>query len=407
MERFQGLLGIAVILGLVVLLSKHRRQIKWRTLGVGLALQVLFALLVLKWSFGFEALKWVAGVVTTIIHFTDEGSKFVFGSLFDTQKVGFVFAIQVLPVIIFLGAVIGALYYLRIIQLVVDVIGTLLQKLLGTSKLEGVWASTVIFLGQSEAPLLVAPYLRTMTTSQLFTCMTGGFAAVAGSTLVGYALLGAPLPYLLAAAVMNAPGSLLIAKGLWPETEEVTNDANVRDVKDTESSNIIDAMGRGAMSGGHIAVIVGCLLIAFVALIAMVSAFLGLIGGWVGQDNWSLEGLFGLLFAPVAWLIGTPWSEAMQIGNFIGQKTVLNEFVAFTNFGPLVQQGGLSPKAVLVGTFALAGFANFASIAIQIGAIGSLAPERRGEVAKLGMFALLAGTMTNLLNAAIVGIVAT
>lgn len=405
MDRFQGLLGVVVIIGLAIALSRHRRHIKWRTLAVGLTLQVAFALLVLKWSWGFEALKWVAGLVSTIIGYTDAGTEFVFGSL-TAEAAGFIFAVKVLPVIIFLGAVIGALYYLRVIQFVVDVIGSVLQKLLGTSKLEGVWASTVIFLGQSEAPLLVAPYLRTMTTSQLFTCMTGGFAAVAGSTLVGYALLGAPLPYLLAAAVMNAPGSLLIAKAMWPETEEVTNDADVRDVKDTESTNIIDAIGRGAMSGGHIAVIVGCLLIAFVALIAMVSAILGTVGGWIGQPNWSLEGLFGLIFAPVAWLIGTPWDEAMTIGNFIGQKTVLNEFVAYTNFGPLVEQGGLSPKAVLVGTFALAGFANFASIAIQIGAIGSLAPERRGEVARLGMFALLAGTMTNLLNAAIVGVVA-
>lgn len=373
MDRFQGLLGVAVILGLVVLLSKHRRHIKWRTLAVGLALQVAFAFLVLKWSWGFEALKAVSEGVTRVIHFTDEGTKFVFGSLFDTEKVGFVFAIQVLPVIIFLGAVIGALYYLRVVQFVVDIIGNVLQKLLGVSKLEGVWASTVIFLGQSEAPLLVAPYLKTMTTSQLFTCMTGGFAAVAGSTLVGYALLGAPLPYLLAAAVMNAPGCLLIGKALWPETEEVTNDANVRDVRDTESRNFIDALGRGAMAGGHIAVIVGCLLIAFVALIAMASAFLGMIGGWVGQPNWSLEGLFGLLFGPVAWLIGTPWAEASQIGNYIGQKTVLNEFVAYSNFGPVVPE--LSPKAVLVGTFALAGFANFASIAIQIGSIGALAPS--------------------------------
>ncbi len=406
MDRFQGVLGIIVILALVVLLSRHRRHIKWRTLAVGLVLQVAFAFLVLKWSWGFTALKWVSEQVTTVIHFTDEGTKFVFGPLFDTENIGFVFAIQVLPVIIFLGAVIGALYYLRVVQLVVDLLGSALQKLLGTSKLEGVWASTVIFLGQSEAPLLVAPYLRTMTTSQLFTCMTGGFAAVAGSTLVGYALLGAPLPYLLAAAVMNAPGCLLIGKALWPETEEVTNDANVRDVRDTESKNLIDALGRGAMAGGHIAVIVGCLLIAFVAIIAMLSAFLGMVGGWFGQPDWSLEGLFGLIFGPVAWLLGTPWSEAMTIGNFIGQKTVLNEFVAYSGFGPAVAAGELSPKAILVGTFALAGFANFSSIAIQIGSIGSLAPERRADVARLGLFALLGGTLTNLLNAAIVGVVA-
>ncbi|WP_226344235.1 NupC/NupG family nucleoside CNT transporter [Agilicoccus flavus] len=404
MERFQGLIGIAVILGLAIGLSKHRSRIKWRTLGVGLALQVAFALLVIKWEPGFAALKWVAERFTQAIGYTSKGTEFVFGSLLPAEGKGFVFALNVLPVIIFLGAIIGALYYLRVIQFVVDIIGTGLQKLLGTSKIEGVWASTVIFLGQSEAPLMIAPYIRTLTTAELFTCMTGGFAAVAGSTLIGYSLLGAPLPYLLAAAVMNAPGSLLIAKAMWPETETPTNDASVRDVRDTESRNLIDALGRGAMSGGQIAVIVGCLLIAFVALIAFLSAILGGIGGWFGQDNWSLEGLFGLVFAPVAWVLGTPWAEATTVGNFIGQKTVLNEFVGYTAFSQQVDS--LSPKALMISTFALAGFANFSSIAIQIGAFGGLCPERRGDVARLGLFALLAGTMTNLLNAAIVGVVA-
>ncbi|GMA39917.1 NupC/NupG family nucleoside CNT transporter [Mobilicoccus caccae] len=404
MDRFQGLLGIVLILGLAVALSKHRKHIKWRTLAVGLALQVAFALVVLKWEPGFKALQAVATAFTDAIKFTDRGTAFVFGDLLP-QNNGFVFALNVLPVIIFLGAIIGALYYLRVIQYVVDIVGTGLQKLLGTSKVEGVWASTVIFLGQSEAPLMIAPYIRTLTTAELFTCMTGGFAAVAGSTLIGYSLLGAPLPYLLAAAVMNAPGSILMAKAFYPETETPTNDASVRDVRDEESRNLIDALGRGAMNGGKIAVIVACLLIAFVALIALISSFLGWFGGLFGQEGWSLEALFGRIFAPVAWLIGTPWNEAMTVGNFIGQKTVLNEFVGFTAFSQEV--GNLSPKAVLISTFALAGFANLSSIAIQIGAFGGLCPERRGDVAKLGMLALLAGTLTNLLNAAIVGVVAT
>ncbi|WP_312721699.1 nucleoside transporter C-terminal domain-containing protein [Mobilicoccus sp.] len=404
MERFQGLLGIAAILGLAIAMSRHRSRINWRTLGVGLALQVLFALLVLKWEPGFRALEAVATAFTDAIHFADRGTEFVFGSLMPEEGKGFVFALNVLPVIIFLGAIIGALYYLRVIQFIVDIIGTALQKLLGTSKVEGIWASTVIFLGQSEAPLMIAPYIRTLTTAELFTCMTGGFAAVAGSTLIGYSLLGAPLPYLLAASIMNAPGSLLMAKAFFPETEVPTNDASVRDVRDTESRNLIDAIGRGAMSGGKIAVIVACLLIAFVALIAMGSALVGGIGSLFGQEGWSLEGLFGLVFAPIAWLIGTPWNEAMTVGNFIGQKTVLNEFVGFTAFSQEV--GTLSPKAVMISTFALAGFANLSSIAIQIGAFGGLCPERRGDVARLGLLALLAGTCTNLLNAAIVGVVA-
>ncbi len=341
--------------------------------------------------------------MTTAIHFADRGTEFVFGPLMS-EEIGFVFALSVLPVIIFLGAIIGVLYYLRVIQLFVDLLGGAISKLMGTSKVESVWASTVIFLGQSEAPLVVAPYLPRLTRSELFTCMTGGFASVAGSTLIGYSLLGAPLPYLLAAAVMNAPGSLIIAKAIMPETEQSDLDASVRDVRDEESANVIDALGRGALAGGKLAVIIGCLLIAFVALIAFASAVIGGIGGWFGQPNWSLEGLFGLLFAPVAWLIGVPWHEATQAGNYMGMKTVLNEFVAYTNFGPQVPH--LDPKTVLVTTFALAGFANFASIAIQIGSFGSLAPERRGQVARLGLLALLAGSLTNLLNASIVGVIA-
>lgn len=403
MERLQGLLGIILIFGVAIALSKHRRSINWRTLGVGLGLQVVFALLVLKWEPGFQALKATAGAVQKLIDFTGKGTSFVFGPLFPEGD-GFVFALNVLPVIIFLGALLGALYYLRVVQYFVDAVGTALKFILGTSKVESVWASTVIFLGQSEAPLVIKPYLPKLTKSELFTCMTGGFASVAGSTLIGYSLLGAPLEYLLAASVMNAPGSLIIAKAFWPETEESNLDASVRDVRDTESKNVIDALGAGAMNGGRIAVVVACLLIAFIATIAMLSAAIGGIGGWFGQEGWSLEGLFGLIFAPIAWLIGVPWDDAGLVGNFIGQKTILNEFVGYTAFGEKI--GELSQKSVMIATFALAGFANLSSIAIQIGAIGSLAPERRGEVAKNGPLALLAGLCVNLLNAAIVGVIA-
>lgn len=381
MERLQGLLGIVAILGLLILFSRARKQINWRTLGVGLALQVLLSLLVLKWSVGFNAMKSVSKGLQKLTDFTNEGTSFVFGSLFGTEN-SFVFALNVLPVIIFLGAIIGALYYFRVIQFFVDIVGGALKWLLGTSKVESVWASTVIFLGQSEAPLVIQPYLKKLTRSELFTCMTGGFASVAGSTLIGYSLLGAPLEYLLAASVMNAPGSILVAKAFMPETEKSTLDANVRNVRDTESKNVVDAIGRGAMSGGQIAVAVGCLLIAFIAMISMLSAILGGIGSLFGQEGWSLEGLFGLLFSPVAWLIGVPWSEAHLVGSFIGEKSIM------------------------ISTFALAGFANISSIAIQIGALGGLVPERRGEVAKLAPIALITGFATNMLNAAIVGVVA-
>lgn len=402
MERFQGIIGILAIFALIYAFSRARKHIRWRTLGVGLALQVAFALLVLKWDVGLQALIKVSEGVQKLSDFTNHGTSFVFGELFGMEEDSFIFALNVLPVIIVLGAIIAALYYLRVIQYIVHYVGTAINYLMGTSKVEGVYASTVIFLGQAEAPLVIAPpTCRSSRNRSFFTCMTGRFASVAGSTLLGYALLGAPLEFLLAASIMNAPGSLLVAKGLMPETKKSEVDATVKDVRDTESKNIIDAVGKGAMSGGKIAVTIGCLLIA---IIAMLSAMIGGIGGWFGQDNWSLEGTFGIVFGPLAWAIGVPWQDAMQVGSFIAEKTIINESVGFTSFSEVVDD--LDPKSVMLATFALAGFANLSSIAIQIGAIGGLAPERRADVAKMGPFALLGGFFTNMLNAAIVGIVA-
>ncbi|HOQ54461.1 MAG TPA: NupC/NupG family nucleoside CNT transporter [Micropruina sp.] len=406
MDRFQGVLGIVAILGLVVALSRFRTRINWRILGAGFALQVVTALLVLKWEPGFKALEALSAGVSTLIGYADEGTKFVFGALLDQDKIGFVFALSVLPVIIFIGALIGLLYYLRVIQWFIEIVGTAMKWVVGVSKIESVWATTVIFLGMSEAPLVIAPYLKKLTKSALFTCMVGGFASVAGSTLVGYSLLGAPLPYLIAASVMNAPASLVIAKGLWPETEESDLDGSVRDVKDTESANVIDALARGALSGGHLAVIVGCLLIAFIATIALANGLVSGVAGWFGHPEITFDKIFGWIFAPVAWLIGVPWNEAPTVGNLIGQKTVLNEFVAYSTLGPMVTANTLSSKSVVISTFALAGFANFGSIAIMIGSLGSLVPERRGEIARNGLFALLGGTLANLLNASIAGVVA-
>lgn len=405
MDRFQGLLGIAVIFGVIVLLSRHRTRIRWRILGAGFGLQIVTALLVLKWEPGNRALLAVSHGVESLVGFAAEGTTFVFGGLLNEDH-GFVFALSVLPIIIFLGAIIGALYFLRILQWFIEIVGSAMKFVIGTSKIESVWATTVVFLGMSEAPLVIAPYLKKLTRSALFTCMVGGFASVAGSTLVGYSLLGAPLPFLLAASVMNAPSSLVIAKGLWPETEESDLDGSVRKVKDTESANVIDALARGALSGGHLAVIVGCLLIAFISVIAMLNAGASGIGGWFGHPEITFDAIFGWIFSPIAWLIGVPWNEATTVGNLLGQKTVLNEFVAYSNFGPMVTDGALSDKSILVTSFALAGFSNFGSIAIMIGSLGSLVPERRGEIAQNGLFALLGGTMANLLNAAIVGVVA-
>ncbi|WP_210649995.1 nucleoside transporter C-terminal domain-containing protein [Nocardioides sp. SYSU D00065] len=416
MAGLRGLLGLALLLAVAVALSKHRRGISWRTVGVALALQVGFAALVLRWGPGNDALKWVSDRVATLIGYTDEGTSFVFGPLLGVAEEGeTIFALQVLPVIVFLGALIGLLYYLRVVQWATWLLGGALARLLGISKVESMYGATVIFLGQSEAPLMIAPYLRSLRRGQLFTIMTAGFAAAAGSTLVGYSLLGAPLEYLLAATVMNAPASLLMAKVMWPDSTpedgeldgatpiDAPEQVDVRAVRDEESTNLIDAVGRGAIAGGRIAVTVGGLLIAFVALIALADGILGGIGGWFGADDLTFGGVLGSALAPLAWLLGVPWSEAVQAGGWIGEKTVLNEFVAFANFGPEVD--ALSPVTVAVVTFALAGFANFASIAIQIGTLGSLLPERRGVVAQLGMRALLAGALANLANAAIAGVV--
>ena len=414
MSQFRGLLGLALLLAVAFALSKNRRGISWRTVVAALVLQAAFAALVLRWGPGRDALGWVSDRVQSLIGYADEGTAFVFGPLLGVgSRNSTIFALQVLPVIVFLGALIGLLFYLRVIQYATYVVGGAISWLLRVTKIEALFSTTVIFLGQSEAPLMIAPYLRGLSTAQLFTVMSSGFAAAAGSTLVGYSLLGAPLPYLLAATVMNAPAGLLMAKLLWPDsTPEPDQDASdagaddldVRTVRDEESANAIDAVGRGALAGGRIAVTVGALLIAFIALIAMANGILSQIGAWFGSSSLTFQQLVGWAFSPLAWLLGVPWSEAVQAGSYMGQKTVLNEFVAYAAFGPKV--GELSTITVVIVTFALAGFANFASIAIQIGTISSLQPDLRSKVARLGLRALLAGSLANLANAAIAGLIA-
>ncbi len=422
----RGLLGLAFLLAVAVAFSKGRRRISVRTVLAALAVQVAFAALVLRWPPGEDALSWASDRVATLIGYAQEGTAFVFGPLVEVgEKNDTIFALQVLPVIVFLGALIGLLFYLRVIQYATYLIGGAISRLLGVGKVESMYASTVIFLGQSEAPLMIAPYLRHLRACQVFTVMTSGFAAAAGSTLVGYSLLGAPLEYLLAATVMNAPAGLLMAKIIWPDGVDDTaaseepddpdhddesgapapaeRDLDVRAVHDEESANAIDAVGRGAMAGGRIAVTVGALLIAFVALIAFANGILGAIGGWFGRDDLTFEQVLGWALSPLAWLLGVPWDEADDAGAYIGEKTVLNEFVAYADFGPHVND--LSTITVVVVTFALAGFANFASIAIQIGTISSLRPALRPTLARLGLLALLAGSLANLANAAIAGVV--
>lgn len=396
-----GLAGIVVVLGIAFLLSSAKKSIKPRTILGGLAIQVLFAFIVLKWEVGREALLGLTNLVQSMISYANEGIAFVFGPLGDAENgVGFVFAFQVLVIIIFFSSLISVLYYLGIMQIIIKFIGGGLSKLLGTSKAESVSAAANIFVGQTEAPLVVRPFISKMTQSELFAVMTGGLASVAGSVLVGYALLGVPLEYLLAASFMAAPAGLIMAKMMMPETEEV-DDSNFEMEKDTNSVNVIDAAANGASDGLRLALNVGAMLIAFIALIALINGILGFFGGLVGAPNLSLELILGYIFSPLAFAIGVPWVEAVQAGSYIGQKLVLNEFVAYSSFAPEI--ANLSPKTVLVVSFALCGFANLSSMAILLGGLGALAPNRRPDIARLGIRAVAAGTLASLLSAAIAG----
>ncbi|MFT4414485.1 NupC/NupG family nucleoside CNT transporter [Fredinandcohnia humi] len=395
-----GIFGIIVVLGIAFLLSNNKKAINPRTILGGLAIQLLFAFIVLEWEAGRAGLNWFSMRVQDIINFANEGIGFLFGTLSDSEKFGFVFAIQVLTIIIFFSSLISVLYYVGIMQWFIKIIGGGLARLLGTSKTESMSAAANIFVGQTEAPLVIRPYIAKMTRSELFAVMTGGLASVSGSVLVGYALMGVPLEYLLAASFMAAPAGLILAKVIMPEIER----SEVKDFemeKDQEATNVIDAAARGASDGLSLALNVGAMLLAFIALIALINGILGGIGGLFGYGTLSLEGILGVIFSPLAFAIGVPWSEAITAGSFIGQKLVLNEFVAYSAFGPQIEN--LSAKTVIVISFALCGFANLSSMAILLGGLGGMAPSRRHDIAKLGIRSVAAGMLASLLSAAIAG----
>lgn len=400
MNFLWGLFGIVVVLGIAFLLSNAKKSIKLRTILGGLAIQITFAFIVLEWETGRAALKWFSELVQNVIDYAGEGISFVFGPAADTTNFGFVFAFQVLTIIIFFSSLISVLYYLGIMQWFIKILGGALSKFLGTSKAESVSAAANIFVGQTEAPLVVRPFLPNMTKSELFAVMTGGLASVAGSTLAGYALLGVPLEYLLAASFMAAPAGLIMAKIMIPETEEIEEKEFVME-KDNSSVNVVDAAARGAADGLQLALNVGAMLLAFIALIALLNGMLGGIGGWFGLEGLTIEGILGFVFAPLAFAIGVPWVEAVEAGSFIGQKLVLNEFVAYSAFAPDI--ASLSPKTVIVVSFALCGFANLSSLAILLGGLGAMAPSRRPEIARMGMKAVAAGMLASLSSAAIAG----
>lgn len=396
-----GIGGVLLIFAIAYLISVDKRAINLRTILGGFAIQFLFAFIVLKWEPGRAALKAVTEYVQNVIDYAQEGINFLFGGIFSAEGVGFIFAFQVLTVIIFFSSLISVLYYLGIMQQVIRFLGGGLSRLLGTSKAESLSAAANVFVGQTEAPLVVRPYIEKMTMSELFAIMTGGLASVAGSVLFGYALLGVPLEYLLAASFMAAPAGLVMAKMIIPEREvsETTDEIKMENDKDTV--NVIDAAAKGASVGLDLALNVGAMLLAFIALIALINGILGGIGGWFGAENLSLEMILGYVFAPLAFVIGVPWAEAVTAGSLIGQKLVLNEFVAYSSFSPMIEE--LSGKTVAVISFALCGFANLSSLAILLGGLGGMAPGRRSDIAKLGVRAIIAGTLANLLSAAVAG----
>lgn len=406
MNILWGIFGILVVLGIGFLFSDNKKSISWRPVLGGLVIQLIFAFIVLKSEKGKMALQKLTMAVTEITNYANEGVQFLFGGLYvKGSGITFVFAFQVLTVIIFFSALISVLYYLRIMQFIIKILGGALSWLLGTSKAESMSAAANIFVGQTEAPLVVRPYIDTMTKSELFAIMTGGLASVSGSVLIGYSLLGVPLEYLLAASFMAAPAGLVMAKLFIPETgkPETAPGSNLefKMDADTESVNVIDAAARGASVGLTLALNVGAMLLAFIALIALLNGILSAIGGLFAYPTLSLQQILGFLFSPLAFAVGVPWSEAVQAGSFIGQKLVLNEFVAYTDFAPQIKD--LSPKTVAIVSFALCGFANLSSMAILLGGLGSMAPSRRQDIARLGLRSVAAGMLASLLSAAIAG----
>lgn len=420
MQLLMSLVGMAVLIFIAVLFSSDRRAIKLRTVIGAFIIQVLIGALVLYVPVGRKILLAMSDGVASVIGYGQKGMDFIFGGLVSDKMFevfgggGFVFALRVLPVIVFFSSLIAVLYYLGIMQLVIKILGGGLQKLLGTSRTESLSATANIFVGQTEAPLVVRPYISGMTNSELFAVMCGGLASVAGSVLAGYAQMGVPLEYLIAASFMAAPGGLLFAKLMVPETEHFDDrtEAMAGMAEEERSANIIDAAASGASSGMQLALNVGAMLLAFIALIALINGILGGVGGWFDYPQLSLELILGWVFSPIAFLIGVPWSEAMTAGSFIGQKIVVNEFVAFMNFGEYMKPdaqviaAGLQPlsdhtKAII--SFALCGFANLSSVAILLGGLGGMAPNRRKDVARLGMKAVMAGTLSNLMSATIAG----
>src|SRR5579862_3685170 len=404
MHRFVGILGIIFIIGLCYVFSTNRRAIRYKTVAWGLGLQIALAFLVMRWSVGQMVFSKLGAGAKWLLDFSYYGSSFVFGDLGQNNSPrGFYFAFQALPIIIFIAAFFALLYYYGIMQVIVKAMAQVMTRLMGASGAESLNVAASIFMGQTEAPLTIRPFLPELSKSELMTVMTSGMAHISGGMMAAYIRVGgADAKSLLTAVIMTAPGTLLMAKMLVPETEQPLTAGRVEMPATERESNVLGAIARGTIDGLHLALNVGAMLIVFLALLAFVNACMGWIHLHVGWFPYNLQLVLGWMFAPVAWLIGIPWHDAAAIGNLLGTRMVLNEFVAFAQLGQI--RATLDPRSFTIATFALCGFANFSSIGIQIGGIGALAPDQRSQLAKFGIRAMLAGTMANLISASIVGI---
>lgn len=405
MSDYIGIVGIAVILGIAFLFSSNRKAINLRIVGAAFALQVVIAVIVLYWERGRAAIAVMSDGVMAIIGFSKAGVDMVFGPLADTEVIGFSFAINVLPIIIFFSALMSVLYHLRVMEWIVKLIGGFLHKVIGTGAVESMNAAANVFVGQTEAPLAVRPYLKGLTEAQMFAVMVSGLASIAGTVLAGYALMGAELKYLLAAAFMAAPGGLLMAKIVMPDDQVVSSGAQDRLVMEkSQHKNLILAAASGTTDGLRLAANIGAMLITFVALIALFNGLVGWVSGWFGYTL-TLQEILGWLFRPLMYLLSVPWAEAQAAGALFGEKLILNEFVAFSHLNEYL--AGMSDRTVAVVTFSLCGFANLSSIAILLGGLGVLVPEKRDLIGQLGLKAVLAGSLSNLMSAALAGLLLT
>ena len=404
--NYIGIIGITVILGIALLLSTNRKAIRLRTVGAAFGLQVAVAAFVLYLDWGKSMIVFISRAVQAVIDFSGAGIDMVFGSL-ASESVGFSFAIHVLPVIIFFSALMSVMYHLKIMQWVVKLAGGALRKIIGTGRVESLNAAANIFIGQTEAPLVIRPYLKNVTEPQLFAIMVSGVASIAGTVLAGYVLMGAEIEYLLAASFMAAPGGLLMAKIIMPDddTASSADDSGELVMEDSKHENVILAAAVGAGDGLKLAVNIGAMLIAFVALIALFNGIVGGIASLFGFEGVTMQYILGLIFKPLMYLLSVPWEEAQQAGALFGEKLILNEFVAFSHINDYL--AGMSPRTVAIATFSLCGFANLSSIAILLGGLGVLVPEKRDLIAKFGMRAVAAGSLSNLMSAALAGLLLT